>query len=116
MSSKSLFEEYAGMVSAMSTLKSALQQSNIENYRALTDSLSKAIAPSIAISEIVGRQTHMLSAFTSSYSQSLAASALHPQWSTLASISSMCKTPEITALQQSLLRNDVSGVQVFADA
>lgn len=117
MSSKSPLKEYAGMVSAISTLKNALQQSNIENYRVLTDNLSKAIAPSKAISEIVGRQTHMLSAFTSSaYSQSLAVSALHQQWSTLASISSMCKTPEITALQQSLLRNDFAGLQVFADA
>jgi len=117
MSNKSPLEEYAGMVSGLSKLRKALLQSNIENFRVLTDSLSKAIAPSVAISEIVGKQTRILSAFNSStYSQSLASSALRQQWSTLASISSMCKTPEITSLQQSLLSNDFTGLQAFADS
>ena len=117
MSHQSPLKEYIGMVSGLSTLKTALRQSNIENYRVLTDSLSKAIAPSVAISEIVNKQTRMLSAFNSSaYSQSLAVTALNQQWNTLASIASMCKTPEIASLQQSLLHNDFTGLQAFADS
>lgn len=117
MSHQSPLKEYAGMVSGLTKLKTALSQSNLENYRILTDSLAKAIAPSIAISEIVGKQARMLSAFNSStYAQSLAVSALDQQWRTLASIASMCKTPEITNLQHSLLHNDFSGVQTFADS
>lgn len=117
MSHQSPLKEYAGMVSGLSALKTALSQSNIENYRLLTDRLANAIAPSAAISEIVSKQSRMLSAFNSSaYSQSLAISALNQQWGTLASIAGMCKTPEIANLQQSLLHNDFTGLQVFADS
>lgn len=117
MATKTPFEGYEGLWSGMSQFSDILRKSNIENLGRLTDSIAKAIEPSMAVAEIVGRQTKLLSTLNiPSYTQSLAISAVEKQWSALSHIVDAYKTPEIVSLQNSLIQNNFEGLQAFADS
>ena len=117
MATKTPFEGYEGLWSGMSQFSDILRKSNIENLGRLTDSIAKAIEPSMAVAEIVGRQTKLLSTLNiPSYTQSLAIAAVEKQWSALSHIVDAYKTPEIVSLQNSLIQNNFEGLQAFADS
>lgn len=117
MATKTPFEGYEGFWSGMSQFSDILRKSNIENLGRLTDSIAKAIEPSMAVAEIVGRQTKLLSTLNiPSYTQSLAIAAVEKQWSALSHIVDAYKTPEIVSLQNSLIQNNFGGLQAFADS
>ena len=117
MATKTPFEGYEGLWSGMSQFSDILRKSNIENLGRLTDSIAKAIEPSMSVAEIVGRQTKLLSTLNiPSYTQSLAIAAVEKQWSALSHIVDAYKTPEIVSLQNSLIQNNFGGLQAFADS
>ena len=117
VATKTPFEGYEGLWSGMSQFGDILRKSNIENLGRLTDSIAKAIEPSMAVAEIVGRQTKLLSTLNiPSYTQSLAIAAVEKQWSALSHIVDAYKTPEIVSLQNSLIQNNFGGLQAFADS
>lgn len=117
VATKTPFEGYEGLWSGMSQFSDILRKSNIENLGRLTDSIAKAIEPSMAVAEIVGRQTKLLSTLNiPSYTQSLAIAAVEKQWSALSHIVDAYKTPEIVSLQNSLIQNNFEGLQAFADS
>ena len=55
MATKTPFGGYEGLWEGMSQFSDILRKSNMENLGRLTDSIAKAIEPSIAVSEIVAR-------------------------------------------------------------
>ena len=117
VATKTPFEGYEGLWSGMSQFSDILRKSNIENLGRLTDSIAKAIEPSMSVAEIVGRQTKLLSTLNiPSYTQSLAIAAVEKQWSALSHIVDAYKTPEIVSLQNSLIQNNFGGLQAFADS
>lgn len=117
MSTKNIFYDFEGMFSGISNIENILRNSNLENFRRLSDSMARAIEPSIAVAEIVGRQTKLLSSLNIPlYSQSLAVSVIEKQWSSLMSITEAYRTPEIIKLQESLLKNEFDALQTFADS
>ena len=117
VATKTPFEGYEGLWSGMSQFSDILRKSNIENLGRLTDSIAKAMEPSMAVAEIVGRQTKLLSTLNiPSYTQSLAIAAVEKQWSALSHIVDAYKTPEIVSLQNSLIQNNFGGLQAFADS
>lgn len=112
-----VYDGYEGMWEGMPQFSEILKKSNIENFGRLSDSIAKAIKPSIAVAEIVGRQTQLLSSLNiPTYTQNLAITVVEKQWSSLAYIVDACRTPEIISLQNSLIHNDFSGIQKFADS
>ena len=117
MATKNIFNDFEGMFGGLSKIEKILRNSNLENFGRLSDSLARAIEPSIAVAEIVGRQTKLLSSLAiPSYSQTLAVSAMEKQWSSLASIVGAYRTPEIIKLQESLLKNEFAAMQAFSDS
>lgn len=111
------FDGYEGLWEGMSQFSDILRKSNVENLGRLTDNIAKAIDPSIAVTEIVDRQSQLLSSLNiPSYAQSLAIAAVEKQWNSLSYIVNACRTPEMVSLQDSLMRNDFGGLQVFADS
>lgn len=117
MAVKAPFEGYDALLQMTSKFSDILKKSNIENMGRLTDSIAKAMEPSIAVAEIVDRQKQLLSSLDiPSHSQPLAVSAIEKQWSSLSYLVDACRTPEIVSLQDSLMRNDFGGLQLFADS
>lgn len=117
MATKNIFNDFEGMFGGLSKFEKILRNSNLENFGRLSDSMARAIEPSIAVAEIVGRQTKLLSSLDiPSYSQTLAVSAMEKQWSSLARIVGAYRTPEIIKLQESLLKNEFAAMQAFSDS
>lgn len=61
MAEENVFEGYEGLLRGVSKASEILKNSNIENLERLADGIAKSIKPSIAVEEIVGRQTQLLS-------------------------------------------------------
>ena len=117
MATKIPLDGYDGLWESMSRFSDILRKSNIENWSRLTDSIAKAIEPSLTVAEIVGRQTKLISNFNiPEYTQKLAVTAVEKQWKALSYIADAYRTPEIVSLQNSLIHNDFSGLQAFADS
>ena len=117
MTSRLPFDEYERLWKEMSRFQNILRPTNIENMRRLTDSIARAMQPSAAVADIVARQAELLSSLRfPSYNEFLVTQALESQWNSLAHIVDAYKTPEIEALQNSLMRNDFGGLQAFADS
>ena len=111
------FDGFEGLWEGMSQFSDILKKSNIENLGRLTDSIANAIKPSLAVADIVGRQTQLISSLNiPAYTQSLAVSAIEKQWNALSYIVDACRTPEIVSLQNSLIHNDFGGLQTFANS
>ena len=117
MKTKFPYDGYEGVWHMLSQYSGLLSKSNIENFNRLTDSLSRAIAPSIAIADIVGRQTALLSQINiPDYSPILTSAALEKHWHSMAIIAEAYRTPEIVSLQNALVKNEFSALQKFADS
>ena len=117
MKTKFPYDGYEGVWRMLSQYSGLLSKSNIENFNRLTDSLSRAIAPSIAIADIVGRQTALLSQINiPDYSPILTSTALEKHWHSMAIIAEAYRTPEIVSLQNALVKNEFSALQKFADS
>ena len=111
MKTKFPYDGYEGVWHVLSQYRDVLSKSNIESFNRLTDSLSRAITPNIAISDIVGRQTALLSQINiPDYSHILTTTALEKHWQSMAIIAEAYRTPEIVSLQNALVKNEFSAL------
>ncbi|MBQ8572641.1 MAG: RES domain-containing protein [Ruminococcus sp.] len=108
---------FDGINKLTSQISNAMKNFNIENHRWLTNTISNNRHSNFIVADIVERQARMLQSLDIPiYNQPSAIEAISIQWDTLAKISEGFKTPEIIQLQNSLLQNDFTALQTFANS
>ena len=116
MSKNNPFEALENLYGTLSKFETVLSDFNIANYSRMVDSLGCIESSSKAIEDAVGRNINALEQLdTRIYEQPAMFEALEKHWDVLARIANTYKTPEIAALEESLLRNDITALQNFAD-
>ena len=117
MGNRNFFDEYDGILRALSEYSKVLDSFNNENYKRLLESVEKSWPLSDTLDEITQRQKTLFDNFEDPLLKSLqTVDMVSLQWDALGRIASAFKTPEIDKLQKSLMQNNFAGLLEFADA
>lgn len=108
---------FEGMYKMTSQFANILKDFNMQSHRCLVDNLATSVSAKGTISDIVGRETRLLNSLNIPlHDYPNATDLIAKRWDTIAAIERSFKTPAISALEKSLLQNDFSALQSFANS